>query len=96
MSKKTHYINKSAVRGILEGLKGQFVTVSAIKKNGQPTKHNGKLADSPPSHDGHDSLFTIKKSDNTGHRSFADSQVTRIAGGGVVYAITSELGQLIA
>lgn len=96
MTSKTHYIDKVAVRGILDGLKGQFVTVSAIKANGLPTKHNGKLTESPPSHDGHEKLFTIKKSNNQGHRSFYDSQVTRIAGGGKVYAITSELGKLIA
>jgi len=92
---KTHYIDKAAVRGILDGLGGQFVTVSAIKKNGLPTKHNGKLSDSPPSHGQHDKLFTIKKSDNTGYRSFSDNQVTRIAGGGKVYAIKSELDKLM-
>lgn len=88
---KTHFINKDAVRGILESLGGRFVTVDAIKKNGKPTRHNGQLRESPPSHQSHGKLFTIEKSNGGGFRSFADDQVTRIAGNGEVYAVRSSL-----
>lgn len=87
----TIFISKDAVRGILEGLGGRFVTIDAIKKNGEPTKHNGQLRESPPSHTGHKNLFTIEKSNKKGFRSFSDDQVTRIAGNGVVYAVKGSL-----
>lgn len=92
---KTHFINKDAVRGILNGLGGRFVTVDAIKKNGQSTSHNGQLRDSPPAHDDHEQLFTIKKSNGGGYRSFSDNQVTRIAGNGEIYAVRSTLASAI-
>ena len=92
---KTHYIDKSAVRGILQGLGGRFVTINAIKKNGEPTKHNGQLRESPPSHQGHSDLFTIAKSNKGGFRSFRDDQVTRIAGDGKVYAVKGSLDGMV-
>jgi len=94
-NKKVHYINKDAVRGILESLGGRFVTIDAIKKDGKPTRHNGQLRDSPPSHDNHAKLFTIEKSNKGGFRSFKDDKVTRIAGNGVVYAVRSDLAKVI-
>ena len=95
MSKKVHYINKDAVRGILNGLQGRVCTVSAVKKDGTVTKHNGKLQDSPPSHKNHKQLFTIKRMSDGGFRSFNDEQVTRIAGDGQVYEIRSNLAEII-
>jgi len=88
---KVHYINKDAVRGILNGLGGRFVTIDAIKKDGTPTRHNGQLRESPPSHSKHANLFTIEKSNKKGCRSFSDDKVTRIAGNGMVYAVKSNL-----
>ena len=95
MTNKTHYIDKSAVRGILEDLGGRFVTVNAIKKDGKPTKHNGQLRESPPSHTGNSKLFTIEKSNKGGFRSFEDDKVTRIAGDGKIYAVVGSLDGLI-
>jgi hypothetical protein len=92
---KTHYINKDAVRGILANLGGRFVTVDAIKKDGKATRHNGKLEKSPPSHNDHKQLFTLKRSADGGYRSFSDDLVTRIAGNGVVYQVKSNLAALI-
>jgi hypothetical protein len=90
-SKKVHYINKDAVRGILKGLGGRFVTVTAIKKNGKTTNHNGQLRESPPSHGNHKQLFTIRRSVDGGYRSFSDDLVTRIAGNGEVYTVRGSL-----
>lgn len=84
---KVHYINKDAVRGILETLQGRVCTISAIKNDGSITKHNGKLQDSPPSHTNHGHLFTIKRMQDGGFRSFSDQKVTRIAGNGLVYEV---------
>ena len=91
----TKFINKNAVRGILESLGGRFVTINATKKNGKPTKHNGQLRASPPSHEGKANLFTIEKSNKGGFRSFSDDQVTRIAGNGEVYAVKGSLSESI-
>lgn len=92
---QVHYINKDAVRGILNGLQGRICTVTAIKKNGKPTRHNGKLQESPPSHDNHAQLFTIKRMADGTFRSFSDQKVTRIAGDGQVYEVKSSLANLI-
>ena len=94
-NKKVHFINKSAVRGILENLQGRVCTVSAVKKDGTITKHNGKLQESPPSHANHKQLFTIKRMQDGGFRSFSDQKVVRIAGDGVVYEVKSNLANLI-
>jgi hypothetical protein len=94
-NKKVHFINKNAVRGILESLGGRFVTIDAIKKDGKPTRHNGQLRASPPSHNNHAKLFTIEKSNKGGFRSFKDDRVTRIAGNGVIYAVKSSLATAI-
>ncbi len=86
---KIHYIDKAAVRGILENLKGRVCTITAIKNDGSTTKHNGQLQDSPKSHDNHSHLFTIKRMTDGGFRSFSDSRVTRIAGNGLVYQVSA-------
>jgi len=92
----THYIEKDAVRAILSSLGGRFVTIDAIKKDGNPTRHNGQLcAEGPASHEQHSQLFTIKKSNQKGFRSFKDTSVTRIAGNGEVYAVKSSLAAAI-
>ena len=93
---KAHCINKDSVRSILESLGGRFVTVDAIKKNGQPTRHNGQLRDSPPSHNNHGSLFTIERSGSGGgFRTFSDDQVTRIAGNGEVYTVKDSVTAVV-
>jgi hypothetical protein len=88
MSKSTFFIDKSAVRGILAKLGGRFVTIDAIKKTGGVTKHNGQLRSSPPSHDSHKQIFTLRRSADGGYRSFSDDRITRIAGNGVVYMVS--------
>ena len=53
-------LTKLASLAIMEGLCGRFISITFIKKDGTKTKRCGKLAQSPPTHEGNSNLFTLR------------------------------------
>lgn len=95
----TLFIDKQQVDEVLTDLQGRMVTVTVIKKNGEPRTLNGQLVASPESHNKNADLFTIALSssskDDKQFRTGNKTKITRIAGKGKVYAVKSQLSKYI-
>lgn len=87
MNKLSMVLPVETVKQVLSSCGGKFITITAIKKNGDETVINGKMVDSPPSHDNHNNLVSLAKNGNGGGYRTADlRRVTRIVFAGNVLA----------
>lgn len=89
-SYKTRTVDQQTAKTIMGSLGGQFVTVTAIKKNGDITKINGKLCGSPPTHAGKPTLITLKRSYGSAYKSVYLTKIIRVAFNKQVIAIVPD------